>query len=115
MKTNLLKPALLSLAIAAALAAVPLRAQSSPTPDPATPPQVKPDNRLTKNISGKVAAKTDNSLTVDGRTVTFTSATTFSQNGTSIGSSDVKVGDTVNIVTTDDRQVAVSVNVTVSS
>jgi hypothetical protein len=116
MKTNLLKPAVLGLVLASALAGFTLRGQSSSTtPDPSAPPQVKPDNRLTRNISGKVAAKTDNSLTVDGRTVTLTSATTYSKGGTSIGSGDVNVGDTVNIVTTDDGQVAVSVNVTASS
>ena len=39
----------------------------------------------------------------------------FSRVGTSIGSGDVKVGDTVNVVTTDDGQVAVSVTVTTTS
>ncbi len=115
MKTNPLKPALLGLVSLFALTAGSLLAQSTTPVDPSAPPQVKPDNRLTRNISGKVAAKTDNSLTVDGRTVTTTSATTNSKNGTSIGSADEKVGDMVNIVTTDDGQVAVSVNVTVSS
>ena len=116
MKTNLVRPVVLGLVIASALACLAVRGQSaSPTPDPSAPPQVKPDNRLTRNISGKVAAKTDKSLTVDGRTVTLTSATTYSKGDTAIGSGDVNVGDTVNIVTTDDGQVAVSVNVTVSS
>ena len=115
MKTNPLKPALLGLVSLFVLSAGSLLAQSTTPVDPTAPIQVKPDNRLTKNISGKVSAKTDNSLTVDGRTVTTSGATTFSKNGTSIGSGDIKVGDTVNIVTTDDGQVAVSVNVTVSS
>lgn len=114
MKTNPLKPALFGLVSLFAVTAGSLAAQTSPSPDPSAP-MVKPDNRLTKNISGKVAAKTDNSLTVDGRTVTTSGATTYSKNGTSIGSGDVKVGDTINIVTSDDGQVAVSVNVAVSS
>ncbi len=115
MKPNPLKPTLLGLISLFALAAGTLPAQSTTPVDPSAPVQVKPDNRLTRNISGKLQAKTDNSLTVDGRTVTTSGATTFSKNGTSIGSGDVKVGDTLNIVTTDDGQVAVSVNVTVSS
>jgi hypothetical protein len=115
MKTNSLKPALLGLVGLFALTSVSLLAQSTTPVDPSAPPQVKPDNRLTKNISGKLSAKTENSLTVDGRTVTTSGATTYSKNGTSIGSGDVNVGDTLNIVTTDDGQVAVSVNVTVSS
>lgn len=120
MKNKTLKPALLGLIIASALVAVPMVAQSTPpdpsTPstDPSAPPQIKPDNKLTRNISGKVASKTDTSLTVDGRTVTLTSATTFSKGGASIGSGDVNVGDSINIVTTDDGQVAVSVTVLVS-
>jgi hypothetical protein len=113
MKNQYLKPTLLGVFLAAVMATVPLAAlaQSAPA-DPAAPPQVKPDNKLTRNISGKVAAKSDTTLTVDGRTVSLTSATTFSKGGASIGSGDVKVGDSVNIVTTDDGQVAVSVNLT---
>jgi hypothetical protein len=115
MKNNTLKPALLGLIIASALVAVPMVAQSTPTdPSAPAPAPAKPDNRLTKNISGKVTAKTDTSLTVDGRTVSLTSATTFSKGGASIGSADVSVGDSINIVTTDDGQVAVSVDVMTS-
>jgi hypothetical protein len=119
MKNKPLKPALLGLLFASGLAlvAIPVTAQAQPNPaDPSVvPPPMKPDNRLTTNISGKVTAKTDNTLTVDNRTVTLTGATTYSKSGASIGSGDVKVGDTINIVTTDDGQVAVSVNVLVSS
>lgn len=118
MNKNTLKPGWLGLIIASALAALPMISLAQPTPnDPSVvvPPAMKPDNRLTTNISGKVTAKTDNTLTVDNRTVTLTGATTFSKSGASIGSGDVKIGDTVNIVTTDDGQVAVSVNVLVSS
>lgn len=116
MKNQTLKPALLALAIGAAFAAAPVvaLAQSAST-DPATSAPVRPDNRLTTNISGHVTAKTDNTVTVDNRTVSTTGATTYSKSGASIGSGDVKVGDTVNIVTTENGQVAVSVNVLVSS
>jgi hypothetical protein len=113
MKIQHLKPTLLGVFLAAAMATVPVVTFAQPTPaDPSAPAPVKPDNRLTKNISGKVAAKTDTTLTVDGRTISLTSATTFSKGGASIGSGDVKVGDSVNIVTTDDGQVAVSVDLT---
>ena len=113
MKIQHLKPTLLGVFLAAAMATVPMAAMAqSASADPSAPAQVKPDNKLTKNISGKVAAKTDTTLTVDGRTISLTSATTFSKGGASIGSGDVKVGDSVNIVTTDDGQVAVSVDLT---
>ena len=113
MKNNPLKPALLGLLLTSAIIALPSVALAQAVPaDPATPAQVKPDNKLTKNISGKVTSKTETSLTVDGRTVSLSSATTFSsKGGAAMGSSDVKVGDNVNIVTSDDGQVAVSVDV----
>jgi hypothetical protein len=113
MKHHPLKPALWGLLLASALTAVSVSAQSAAV-DPAAPVQVKPDNRLTKNISGKLAAKTATTMTVDGRTVTITSATTYAKGSALIGSGDVKVGDTINIVTSDDGQVAVSVNVLAS-
>ena len=112
MKINYPKPIFLGVILAATMATFPMVTFAQPTPaDPSAPPLVKPDNRLTKNLSGKVAAKTDTTLTVDGRTVSITSATTFHRSGASIGSGDVKVGDSINIVTTDDGQVAVSVDV----
>jgi hypothetical protein len=113
MKNNPLKPALLGLLLTSAIIALPSVALAQAVPaDPAAPAQVTPDNKLTKNISGKVTSKTETSLTVDGRTVSLSSATTFSaKGGSAIGSSDVKVGDNVNVVTSDDGQVAVSVDV----
>jgi hypothetical protein len=113
MKNNPLKPTLLGLLLASAMVALPSVALAQAAPaDPATPVQVNPDNKLTKNISGKVTSKTETSMTVDGRTVSLSSATTFStKGGSAIGSGDVKVGDNVNIVTSDDGQVAVSVDV----
>jgi hypothetical protein len=113
MKNNPLKPTLLGLLLVSSTIALPSMALAQAAPaDPAATAQVKPDNKLTKNISGKVAAKTETSLTVDGRTVSLSSATTFStKGGSAIGSADIKVGDSVNIVTSDDGQVAVSVDV----
>lgn len=110
MKNHHVKPALFAILLGLGLTTGSLLAQSAAV-DPAAPAQIKPDNRLTNNITGQVAAKTGTTLTVDGRTVTLTSATTYAKSKSQIGSGDVKVGDTVNIVTTDDGQVAVSVNV----
>jgi len=115
MKTHPSRPALFGLLLAAALAAPVAVMAQTPSTDPSVAAPVKPDNRLTMNVSGKVQAKTDTTLTVDSRTITLTSATTYARGKAQIGSGDVKVGDMVNIVTTDDGQVAVSVNVTVSS
>lgn len=114
MKNHTPKHILLGLIVASIVATTPIvalaqSASTDPTvPVPATPPGIS------RNISGKVTAKSDTSLTVSGRTVSFTSATTFSKGGASIGSGDVSVGDSVNIVTTDDGQVAVSVNILIS-
>ena len=112
MKTHYPKPIFLGVILAAAIASSPLAvlAQSTST-DPNAPVPASPDNRVTKNISGKVTAKSDTTLTVGSRTVVINSATTFARSGASIGSGDVKVGDAINVVTTDDGQVAVSVDV----
>ncbi len=106
--------ALCGLLLASSLSLPLVATAQSAAVDPSAPVQVKPDNRLTRNITGKVAGKTDTTLTVDGRTVTLTSATTYAKSKSQIGSGDIKVGDTVNIVTSDDGQVAVSVNVLAS-
>jgi hypothetical protein len=93
------------------LAVLPLAARAQTT-QPLTPnPPTQPDTKITANVSGKVEARTDTTLTVAGRTIALTSATTFSRSGASIGNADVKVGYTVNVVTTDNGQVAVSVDV----
>ena len=106
MKTFLLRNSGRAFILAAALLAVPGLAIAQTNPAPAAP-----EAKLSKNVSGKVEAKSDTSLTVGGRTVSTSSATTFSKAGASIGSADIKVGDKVNIVTSDDGQVAVAVDV----
>jgi hypothetical protein len=105
-----LKPALLGLLLALPVAALPVTASAQSAPAPAAP-----ETHVTKNISGKITAKSDTSLVVDSRTVSLNSATTYSKSGAAIGSGDIKVGDSVNVVTTDDGQVAVSVTVTTSA
>ena len=116
MKIHTPKPLQLGFLIASVMATLPVVTLAQPpVADPSAPAVVKPDNKATKNLSGKVTAKSDTSLTIDGRTVTLTSATTCSKGGASLGSRDIKVGDMVNVVTSDDGQVAVSVEVTTSS
>ena len=118
MKNHLLRSAGLAGLIAAVLAAAPLsvlaQAASTAAPVPAAPAPAAPAvdaSRVTKNVSGKVEAKTDTTLTVGGRIVSISSSTTFAKAGAAIGSGDIKVGDKVNIVTSDDGQVAVTVDV----
>ena len=112
MKTYSKKSATLGLALALSLSALPaLQAQSTQPTTPTDPTPTAPDTKISANVSGKVEAKSDTTLTVGGRTISFTSATRFSQNGASIGSGDIKVGYKVNVVTTDNGQVAVSVDV----
>lgn len=114
MKSKSLHPALLGLAMTSALVALPLSARAE-SPAPATPAVASPSNKPAQTLSGKVTAKSDTSLTIGDRTVSLTIATAFTKGGAKIGRGDVKAGDTVNVVTTDDGQVAVSVEVTTSS
>jgi hypothetical protein len=110
MKTHSIKPSILGLVLASSLMAVPVaRAQTTEPVSP--PPPAQPDIRISANVSGKVEAKSDTTLTVGGRIISVNSATTYSRNGASIGSADVKIGYKVNVVTTDNGQVAVSVDV----
>ena len=106
MKNHLLRNSGRAFILAAALLSAPVLVIAQATPAPAAP-----DAKLSKNVSGKVEAKSDTTLTVSGRTVSTSSSTTFSKAGASIGSADIKVGDKVTIVTSDDGQVAVSVDV----
>lgn len=110
MKNNLLHSTSLGLFCAAALVAAPL-AVSAQSTQPTTPQAPAPDTRVGTNVSGKVDAKTDSTMTVAGRTISLNSATTYSRNGASIGSGDVKVGYKVNVVTSENGQVAVAVDV----
>ena len=116
MKIHSPKSLQLGFLIASVMATLPMvTLAQTPAANPSAAAVAKPDNKVTKNLSGKITAKSDSSLTVDGRTVSLTSATTCSKGGTSIGSGDIKPGDSVNVVTSDDGQVAVSVEVTTSS
>ena len=50
-----------------------------------------------ETIQGKVSAKTDSSLTVDGKVIATTAATAFTKEGKPITLSDVQVGDKVKV------------------
>ena len=109
MKTHTVKDSALGLILVAFLVASPGIALAQAVAAPASPP-VKTATIPAPNVSGKVDSRSDRTLTVAGRTVSISSSTTFSKGGTSIGNADIKVGDKVNIVTTNDGQVAVSVS-----
>lgn len=108
MKTNSLRNSTLGLIVASTALAFPwvMQAQSVPGPAP-----IPAQPAVPTNVSGRVDARTAHSLTIGGRTISITSATTFSKANAMIGSADVKVGDKVNVVTSNDSQVAVSVSV----
>lgn len=65
-------------------------------------------------VSGKVEAKTTDSLSVNGHTVQVTNVTTITKDGAPIKIGDVNVGDKVSAVTikaSDGRLLAVSIEV----
>jgi uncharacterized protein DUF5666 len=53
-----------------------------------------------ESVSGKVSAKTEASLTVDGKTIATTAGTSFMKEGKAVTLSDVQVGDRVRIAAT---------------
>lgn len=110
MKKHLLNPTLVALVAGAAFIALPLTAPGQST-EPTTPRAPAPDTRPSTNVIGKVESISDSTLTVAGRTVAINSSTTYSRAGASIGSGDIKVGYKVNVVTTENGQVAVAVDV----
>src|SRR2546427_12393200 len=50
-----------------------------------------------ESVQGKVSAKTEASLTVDGKVITTTAATAFMKDGKPMTMSDVRVGDKVKV------------------
>jgi co-chaperonin GroES (HSP10) len=67
-----------------------------------------------ETIQGKISAKSDTSLTVDGKVIAVTGATSFTRNGKAITISDVQSGDQVKVTAskgTDGSLQAVSVEV----
>lgn len=69
----------------------------------------------TDKVTGKVEAKSTDSLSVNGHTVQVTNATTITKDGSQIKIGDVNVGDRISAVTVkgaDGRLLAVSIEVT---
>lgn len=67
-----------------------------------------------ESVAGKVSAKTEASLTVDGKNIATTDGTSFMKEGKAVTLSDVQVGDQVRIAatkTTDGSLQAVMVEV----
>jgi len=60
------------------------------------------DTRLIdrESVRGKVSAKTEASLTVDGKTIATTGGTSFMKDGKAASLSDVQVGDQVRVAAT---------------
>lgn len=66
-------------------------------------------------LSGSVGSKSDKSLTVDGKTVQISSATSITKSGQPIKADEIKVGDKVSVSTStgaDGKQQAVAIVVT---
>lgn len=67
-----------------------------------------------ESVNGKVNAKTEASLTVDGKTIATTAGTSFMKDGKAVDLGDVQVGDQVRVAatkTTDGSLQAVMVEV----
>ena len=111
MKTQIVRNASLGLILTSLLMAPALLAQTPVVAKP-SPATEQADIKPSTNVSGKVEARSDSSLTVAGHTISLKSSTTYSRAGASISGTDIKVGDMVNIVTSNDGQVAVSVSCT---
>jgi len=81
-------------------------------------PVAAPANELARadreSIQGKVGAKSDSSLTVDGKVIALTAGTTYMKSGKPITAADVQNGDNVKVMAskgTDNSLTAVSVEV----
>jgi len=65
----------------------------------ATPTEPLPSIRLAEpeSVQGKVSAKTDSSLTVDGKAIVVTANTSYMKEGKPITLADVQAGDQVKV------------------
>lgn len=111
MKNQKLSSTLFGMLLGSALAAMPVAAcaQSS---EHSVPVVAAAEAKAAKTLAGKVEAKSDTSLVVDGHTVKLTQATRYTKAGTPAGGDDVKVGDKVTVTTADDGETALAVDVT---
>jgi hypothetical protein len=67
----------------------------------ATPTEPRPSESIRlaepESVQGKLSAKTDSSLTVDGKTIAVTANTSFMKAGKPITLADVQTGDQVKV------------------
>jgi hypothetical protein len=85
----------LSLCLVCALAPLSLLTLKATPTDPPPSERIRIADR--ESIQGKVSAKTDISLTVDGRAIAVTANTTFMKEGKPIALADVQTGDQVKV------------------
>lgn len=108
------QPIELSLCLVCALAPVALLTLQA---NPAARPQSESARAYDQEtIQGKVSAKSDISLTVDGKTIAVSVGTSFTKNGKAVTIGDVQKGDRVKVKAskgTDGSLQAVSVEVLV--
>ncbi|MBS0664423.1 MAG: hypothetical protein JSR48_14250 [Verrucomicrobia bacterium] len=110
MKTPKITPSLLGLLLGAGLAVAPLTACAR-HPE-ATVASATGEAKAAKVVSGKVDAKSDTAISVDGRDLKLTASTTYTKGGAPATGADVKVGDHVTVTVGDDGATALTVNIT---
>jgi hypothetical protein len=85
----------LSLCLVCALAPASLLTLKATPTDPAPAESIRLAER--ESVQGKVSAKTDSSLTVDGKSIIVTANTSYLKEGKPITLADIQTGDQVKV------------------
>ena len=85
----------LSLCLVCALAPLSLLTLKATPTDPSPSESIRLVS--TESVQGKVSAKTDSTITVDGKAITVTANTTYMKEGKPITLADVQTGDQVKV------------------
>jgi hypothetical protein len=85
----------LSLCLVCALAPVSLLTLKATPTDPPAAESIRLTER--ESVQGKVSAKTDSSLTVDGKSIIVTANTSYLKEGKPITLADIQTGDQVKV------------------
>jgi hypothetical protein len=85
----------LSLCLVCALAPVSLLTLKANPTEPSPSVSIRLADR--QSVEGKVSAKTDSSLTVDGKTIAVTGSTSYMKEGKPITLADIQTGDQVKV------------------
>ena len=85
----------LSLCLVCALAPLSLLTLKATPTDPPPSDRIRPGDR--ESVQGNVSAKSNSSLTVNGKAITTTAGTSFMEKGKPITLGRVRTGDTVKI------------------